>query len=134
MIIKEMRRHAAAVHVVNMQAVHIPILFVPLRRFSRWETASPPPPSTVPQGGVSEHSFMSKRACFGRKTARFGDFQAANGTLHYKHVNIRSSRYLGLLLSNKQRGCQFRQSLGFPSASYIFLDSQVQEGSPSPLC
>jgi hypothetical protein len=25
------------------QAVHIPILFVPLRRFSRWETASPPP-------------------------------------------------------------------------------------------
>jgi hypothetical protein len=25
------------------QAVHIPILFVPLRRFSRCETASPPP-------------------------------------------------------------------------------------------
>jgi hypothetical protein len=61
MIIKEKRRHAAAVHVVNMQAVHIPILFVPLRRFSRWETASPPPPSTVSQGGVSEHSSISKK-------------------------------------------------------------------------
>ena len=33
------------------QSVHIQLLFVPLRRFSRCETASPPP-STVPQGGV----------------------------------------------------------------------------------
>jgi hypothetical protein len=33
------------------QAVHIPILFVPLRRFSRWETASPPP-STACKSGV----------------------------------------------------------------------------------
>ena len=82
---------------------------------------------------IQQHSFMSKRACFGRKTARFGDFQAANGKLCHKHVNIRNSRYLGLLLGDKQRGCQFRQSLGFPSVSYNFLDFQVQKGSPSLL-
>ena len=115
------------------QAVHIQLLFVPLRRFSRWETASPPLPSTVPQGGVSGHSSISNRACFGRKKARFGGFQAANGTLCHKHVNIRNSRYLDLSLGDKQRGCQFRQSLGFPSVSYNFLDFQVQEGSPSLL-
>ena len=33
------------------QAVHIQLLFVPLRRFSRWETVSPPP-STACQSGV----------------------------------------------------------------------------------
>ena len=34
------------------QAVHIQLSFVPLRRFSRWETASSPPPSTACPSGV----------------------------------------------------------------------------------
>jgi hypothetical protein len=34
------------------QAVHIQLLFVPLRRFSRWKTASSPPPSIACQSGV----------------------------------------------------------------------------------
>ena len=50
------------------QAVHIQLLFVPLRRFSRWETASSPPPSTVPQGGVYKRLSMPwKRLVLGAK-------------------------------------------------------------------
>lgn len=38
-------------------------------------------------------------ACFGRKTARFGGFSAANVTLCNNYTNTRKSRYLGLLLA-----------------------------------
>ena len=43
------------------QAVHIQLSFVPLRRFSRWETALPPP-STACQSGV----FSSIHPCWKR--------------------------------------------------------------------
>jgi hypothetical protein len=59
------------------QAVHIQLLFVPLRRFSRWETASPPP-STVPQGGVSIHQYTTrKQAGFAPNPAVSSGFEAA---------------------------------------------------------
>ncbi|MBR4153330.1 MAG: hypothetical protein IKT98_10280 [Selenomonadaceae bacterium] len=35
------------------QAVHIQLSFVPLRRFSRWETASPPPSTACKSGAFS---------------------------------------------------------------------------------
>ena len=44
------------------QAVHIQLSFVPLRRFSRWKTASSPPPSTACQSGV----FSSIHPCWKR--------------------------------------------------------------------
>lgn len=88
----------------------------------------------LPKRCIQQHLSILKKACFGRKTACFGGFSAANGTLCNNYINTRKSRYLGLLFGNGQRGCQFRQSLGFPSASYNFLDFQVQEESPSPLC
>ena len=60
------------------QAVHIQLLFVPLRRFSRWETASSPPPSTVPQDGVSIHQYTTrKQAGFAPNPAVSSGFEAA---------------------------------------------------------
>lgn len=85
------------------QAVHIQLLFVPLRRFSRRETASPPPPSTAEKAVFIQHSSILKTACFGRKTASLGGFWAANGTLCCKYINVRNSRYLGLLFVNREK-------------------------------
>lgn len=56
------------------QAVHIQLSFVPLRRFSRWKTASSPPPSTAEKAVFIQHSSILKTACFGRKTASLGGF------------------------------------------------------------
>lgn len=59
------------------QAVHIQLLFVPLRRFSRCETASPPPSTAAKAVFINVYQRL-ETACFGRKTARFGGFSAAN--------------------------------------------------------
>ena len=84
------------------QAVHIQLLFVPLRRFSRCETASPPP-STAAKAVYSAAFIHVKTGCFERKTARFGGFLAANGTLCNNYINTRNSRYLGLLFVNSEK-------------------------------
>ena len=57
----------------------------------------------LPKRCVQQHSSMLKKACFGRKTACFGGFSAANGTLYNNYINTRKSRYLGLLFVNKEK-------------------------------
>ena len=104
MIIKEKRRQAAAVHVVNMQAVHIPILFVPYRRSmpfinGRWTATKRCPPLT-------EVVFLNVYrllviGSFGTQNSLHRRLLAACGTLCCKYANVWNSRYLCLLCMNQ---------------------------------
>ena len=99
------------------QAVHIQLLFVPLRRFSRWETASPPP-STVPQGGVSIYHIPHVNRPDLRQIKPFqAGFDRLN-TLYNNYAKCRNSRYLGLFGRIKKRRCKPSRMLVNQSNSY----------------
>jgi len=57
------------------QAVHIQLLFVPLRRFSRWETASPTPSTACQSGVFSSIHPCWKRLALGAKQPVLAAFQ-----------------------------------------------------------
>ena len=78
------------------QAVHIQLSFVPLRRSSRWKTASSPPPSTACQSGVYIRlSTTWERLVLITKQPVLVAFLPPM-TLYCKYVNVRNSRYLDL--------------------------------------
>jgi len=90
---KKLRQTAAraAVHVVNIK----PSTFN-YHLFLYGGHAVLKPPSTAAKRCLQTSSNALKSACFGRRTARFGGFHAADGTLCCKYINVRNSRYLGL--------------------------------------
>ena len=85
------------------QAVHIQLLFVPLRRFSRWETASPPP-STVPQGGVSIYHIPHVNRPDLRQIKLFQAVFDRLNTLYNNYAKCRNPRFLGLFGRIKKDG------------------------------
>ena len=85
------------------QAVHIQLLFVPLRRFSRWETVSPPP-SIACQSGVSAAFIHVENGLFRTLNSPFWRLLSHQWILCRKHTNIRNSRYLGLFGRIKKDG------------------------------
>jgi len=81
------------------QAVHIQLSFVPLRRFSRWETAEPPP-STAAKAVYSAAFIHVEIGLFWVQNSLFWRLFSRQRPLCCKYVNVRNSRYLGLFEIN----------------------------------
>ena len=81
------------------QAVHIQLLFVPLRRFSRCETASPPP-STAAKAVCSAAFIHIEKGLFWPQNSPFRRLFCRQRHIGCKYTNVRNSRYLGLLCVN----------------------------------
>lgn len=77
------------------QAVHIQLSFVPLRRFSRWKTASPPP-STAAKAVFINVCLYLENGLFWLQNSLLRRLLCRRWTLCCKYINVRNSRYLGL--------------------------------------